>query len=401
MEPAPWSSATRTTPSWTSRYVKNMSEETLRKRDPMKSIRAMLDTKALIPLNSRSENPENNHRLSTEGDRARDGKGPLGRPFNTSDPSHHSDYSAQDMNKAPNASYTASPPAPPLSYNQSPRVAPSYPPPRPSSRESSQWGRDRRMSGSQAPQPPSASPYAGSPPQPYHSEPSKAVQSHPPQNPYPPNTTTQLPSISASLPQKQSGQPPSNPINFRFAHYDPAPAQRQSYPSPAPSSYAPAPRPAHHPAPQPYTAAYNPASSYHNGYVPPPGSFQAPPPPPPTALSPYPPLKIHQYGGQPILPANMAPPPSHSQPAPLAYAPQPNYSPSHQQRTLHRRTPSYEQAQSAPPPPPPPPPQREAAPERPQPEASSRQRRQYRSYHTPGTQFRNYSGPDSARRRGG
>ncbi|PVI02008.1 hypothetical protein DM02DRAFT_627206 [Periconia macrospinosa] len=410
-------STTRTTPSWNSRY-KNMSEETLRKRDPMKSIRAMLDAKALsegrIPPGSRSDKLENNHKAPMERDRSRD-TAPLARPFGSTDQSEHSDHSGQDINKAQASSYTASPPAPPLSYNQSPRVAPSYPPPRSVSQEtsSSQWPRDRRLSGSQAPRP-SASPYGGSPPQPYHPEPSKAVQSHPPPHShYSPTTTTQLPSISASLPQKPPGPPPSNPINFRFAHYDPAPQRPSSYPSPSPANYAPAPRPPHHVAPPPYTSSYNPPTSYHTGYVAPPGSFQAPPPPPPTAHSPYPPLKIHQYGGQPILPANMAPPPHHTQPAPLAFATQqppqqPTYAPSaHQQqqqqpRSIHRRTPSYEQAQApnaassaprdtaAPPPP--------SAP----PETASRQRRQYRSYHTPGTQFRNYQGPaESGRRRGG
>ncbi|CAI6328373.1 unnamed protein product [Periconia digitata] len=392
-----WSSATRTTPSWNPRYAKSMSEEALRKRDPMKSIRAMLDAKAIsegrIPSSSRPDKMENNHLPSTERDRMRDTTAPLARPYTATDSTEHSEHHGQDVNKGPSSSYTASPQAPPLSYNQSPRVAPSYPPPRSGSQEisSSHWARDRRMSGSQAPRPPSASPYAASPPQPYHAEPSQAASSHPPQHSrYTPTTTTQLPSISASIPQKSSGPPPNNPINFRFAHYDPAPSQRSSYPSPSAAAYAPVQRPSHHAPPPPYTPAINPPPQYHGGYIPPPGSFQAPPPPP-TALSPYPPLKIHQYGGQPILPANMAPPPpAHSQPPPMAFASQTAYPPSHPQ-TSHRRTPSYEQAPSVP---------REAASERPA-EGSSRQRRQYRSYHTPGTQFRNYSGPDSGRRRGG
>ena len=238
------------------------------------------------------------------------------------------------------------------------------------------WERDRRMSASQVPQQPAAPSYQPVAPQPYQSELNKRAATPPTHpNPY------ALPPGSLPLPPKPPGPPPSGPINFRFAHYDPAPP-RQSYPPPSPS-YPPASHAPPGPPQSQYAPGYTAPPGYQGGYVPPPGSFQAPPPPP-LNLPPFPPLKIHQYGGQPILPANMAPPP---QSGPLMTfvdqsAPPPAFSPPQSQLP----GPHYEQ--------------RESTGDRP-PEPQSRPRRQYRSYHAPGTQFRSYQGPGENRRRGG
>ncbi|KAF1961062.1 hypothetical protein CC80DRAFT_543435 [Byssothecium circinans] len=410
-EPASWSPGNRFAPRWTPRmpsYMKGMSEETLRKRDPLNAIRVMLDAKAIsegrIPASQRNDNAEHSRRAAVERERARDTTS-LARPFSASGIREISDSSGKDTTKQ---TVAVSPSAPPLSYHQSPSVAAAYPPPPRSDSQdttSSHWGRDRRLSGSQAsrdrrlsgsqaPLPPSASPYAPSPPQPYHPESNKVGSSQAPhQSPYVPPSAPQLPSISSTLPPKPPGPPPNPPINFRFAHYDPAPS-RSVYASPAPSSFPPPSHPVPYtaaPPPSPMASSYG-SASYHGGYVPPPGSFQAPPPPP-TALSPYPTLKIRQYGGQPILPANMAPPMPQSQP-PVTFVgqigPPPAYSPP-PQSSSHGRTPSFEQVSGL---------LAESSTDRPA-EGSSRQRRQYRSWHPPGTQFRSYQGPDTGRRRGG
>lgn len=248
-------------------------------------------------------------------------------------------------------------------------TGPSYPPA--ARRASQDWERDRRMSGSHAPQHPNQSPYSN-PSQPYHGERHRT-------GPTPPNHHSPYapPTGSIPLPPKPLVAPP---VNFRFAHYDPAPP-RPTYPPQSPT-YLPGSHPPQlGPPPPQYAPGY--PSPYQNTYVPPPGSFQAPPPL--SNLTPYPPLKIHQYGGQPILPANMAPPPGPFQP--------------HQQQQQPAYPPPHTQApQSQPPRPEYQPPQRENHSERP-PDPQSRPRRQYRSYHAPGTQFRTYQ--PSGRPKGG
>ena len=243
------------------------------------------------------------------------------------------------------------------------------------------WERDRRMSASQIPQQPAPSPYQVGGHQSYQSELNKRATSPPMvQSSYaaPPGT---LP-----LPSKPSVPPQAGPINFRFAHYEPAPP-RQSYPPTSPS-YPTASHAPPGPPPSPYAPSYPMPPTYQSGYVPPPGSFQAPPPPPPppppSNMPPFPPLKIHQYGGQPILPANMAPPPQSGSSMTFVGQPAPPAAFSPQQTQLP--APHYEQ--------------RENTGERPA-ESQSRPRRQYRSYHAPGTQFRSYQGPGESRRRGG
>jgi hypothetical protein len=145
--------------------------------------------------------------------------------------------------------------------------------------------------------------------------------------------------ITSNSDRRCRSLPPSAPIEYGFAHYNPAPP-RQPYinvwkapileakPSAAPAGppkpvQATLPKP---PGPPPsvpvklktsssrpphYTPGYSDrAPTYLGNYVQPPGSLQAPPPPPSSiGPAPYPPLKIHQYGSQPILPANMALPP--------------------------------------------------------------------------------------------
>lgn len=244
----------------------------------------------------------------------------------------------------------------------------------------SHWDRDRRQSGSQASRP---SPYQGSPPQSYHGEPSRHVPAH--QSPY------------ASLPPKPPGPPPANPGNFRFAHYDPVPpppASRTPY-QPSLSNYPPTSHPPHppHPPPPPGPYGHTYPSPYQHAYAPPSGLYQPQPPPPNAA---YPPLKIHQYGGQPILPASMAPPP-YTGPAQQVQHPAPNPAFSPPQGPASAPAPAPAQ------PPLQPNPHSEQGDRRdsnfmgPQ----SRPRRAYRSYHAPGTQFRTYNGPGGGRGRGG
>jgi hypothetical protein len=101
----------------------------------------------------------------------------------------------------------------------------------------------------------------------------------------------------------------------------------------------------------------------------------------------YPTLKIHQYGGQPILPANMAPLP-HSGPQMTFVGQQPQQQSAYSPPQSQPPRPQYE-------------PHREGQPGERPPEPQQRPRRQYRSYHAPGTQFRSYQGPGEGRRRGG
>jgi hypothetical protein len=386
-------------PDWAPKlpsYLTGMSEESLRRRDPLNAIRAMLDVKALaegrIPRSMRAENPDNARKSAADRERAHIVAPPPSRPLSPTGTHGSQDTAGKDAQRPSAGGYTQSPSTQPLSYTQSPTNAPSHPLSHHGSRTSqdatsSQWGRRRSHSGSQAPQS-----YANSPPQPYQPEPHRT-------NAPPHQSSTsapQLPSISAALPPKPPGPPPSNPINFRFAHYDPAPPRPPVYPSSNAAPYPATSYPPHYGPPPPSRyggpTSYSGPPSYHSGYVPPPGSFQAPPPPT-SAMSPYPPLKIHQYGGQPILPANMAPPPVHSQP-PAPYMSQPpsqgGYSPS-QQHEMPSRSSSYDQGSSS---------SRDAQERDRSSESQHRQRRQYRSYHAPGTQFRSYQGPESGRRRG-
>ncbi|KAI8943501.1 hypothetical protein NX059_001503 [Plenodomus lindquistii] len=342
--------------NWTppSNEVPREAEESLRRRDPLQRIRDMLDRKA---RENGRDPPDRSHYWRTS-------------PFAGAG----SGQSTHERSEV--AGYDPQRPSTGL-YDISPRVGPAYSATRRPSHDQSapQWEHDRRMSDSQGSQQPPVSPYpsAGAPHgyQGEHRRPGPNSPTH--QSPYGP------PPGSMPLPPKPPGPPPAGPINFRFAHYDPAPS-RQSYPPPSPS-YAPASHPSHGPPASQFAPIYG-SQGYQVGYIPPVGSFQAPPPP--SSLSSYPPLKIHQYGGQPILPANMAPPPQTGPPMtfigqsapPLAFSPPQAQHPG----------PHYEQ--------------REAQNERPL-EPQSRPRRQYRSYHAPGTQFRNYQGPGEHRRRGG
>ncbi|KAH7073862.1 hypothetical protein BKA63DRAFT_41768 [Paraphoma chrysanthemicola] len=329
------------------------SEETTRRRDPLQKIRDLLDRKARE--HGREPSDRSHYRSS-----------------NSFLPRVSSMQAAQDRQDV--AGYDPARPSAGL-YGASPSVGPAFPQPgRRGSQDHGHWERDRRMSGSQAPQQPSQSPYSN-PPQLHqgeHSRTNPSPSAH--QSPYVP------PAGSLPLPPKPPGPPP--PVNFRFAHYDPAPP-RPTYPPPSPTY----PQGSHPPqlGPPQYPSGY--ATAYQPGYQPPPGSFQAPPPPPGSSIAPYPPLKIHQYGGQPILPANMAPPPhSGSQMTFVGQQPQqqPAYSPTQGQPPR----PQYET-------------QREGQPGERPPEPQQRPRRQYRSYHAPGTQFRSYQGPGEGRRRGG
>jgi hypothetical protein len=381
--------------SRTPSFMRQMSLEELRRKDPLHMLRDMLNSKSK-PDGKQVGSQRLETSLFTPRERAQMTAPPLlSQPFSPSGRAEKADQ-AKETRRASSA-YNASPSTAPLPYQQSPSLAPAY-----LSRQGSQdlgpshWERDRRLSGSQTQQQPPTQPFAASPQ-------SKTVPPH--QSPFsapsgPVSAPQQLPSISQTLPSKSSGGQLSAPINFRFAHYDPAPP-RPAYQNPQPnypqSSQGPPPAP---PPPQ-YTPSYN-GPSHQGGYVPPPGSFQAPPPPlnPSTnASTPYPPLKIHQYGGQPILPANMAPPPPHTQPPNMTFmgqsAPQSAYSPPqhhaapHQQQNL-----SYEGNG----------PREQHSSERPVEPGSGpvrQPRRPYRSYHAPGSQFRPYTGPDSSRRRGG
>ncbi|KAF2203284.1 hypothetical protein GQ43DRAFT_470097 [Delitschia confertaspora ATCC 74209] len=306
------------------------------------------------------------------------------------------------------------------------------------------WENDRRMSGpQQRPQTPSGG-YQPHQPQPY---PQEYHQGGPPQ-PH----QQQLPAYGQPLPPKPN-QP--TPQNYRFAHYEPAQQQRgppqpppqqyiavahpQGPPPPPPGSQvvygAPPPHPHQSPYPgapgpsgpplqfaPPYSGpptyghpAYNAPPPPYQVYQPPPQGYGAPPPPPQG----YAPLKVHQYGGTPILPANIQPHPSQAPipqpPPPGAYAQGPPPPPVYGQPPPQQQ-PQYEVQQGPPPQqpqyemrqgsqgPPGPPPQQQATSESahsasrggPQP------RRRYRS-HAPvgGHEFKNYTGPNPPRRRGG
>jgi hypothetical protein len=351
------------------------SEDAPRRKDPLQKIRELLDRKA----RELGREPPDRSQYRFAG------------RLTSYLPRVSSMQAAQDQQDV--AGYDPTRPSAGL-YGSSSSAAPSYP--TGSRRESqdhgvSHWDREGRMSGSQAPQQPHQSPY-NNPSQLHHGNHNQAAStSSAHQSPY------SLPAGALPLPPKPPGPPP--PVNFRFAHYDPAPP-RPSYPPTSPT-YPPGSHPPSlgPPPPSHYPPSYHPP--YQGSYVPPPGSFQAPPPPP-SNLASYPPLKIHQYGGQPILPANMAPPPhlgpqmpylgqqQGPPPPPSAYSP-----PQSQQQQQHQQQqptvltvpiPQYERPRGD-----------EAREQRPEPQ--QRPRRQYRSYHAPGTQFRTYQGPKQGPRR--
>ncbi|KAL5114995.1 hypothetical protein ACEQ8H_007104 [Pleosporales sp. CAS-2024a] len=345
------------------------AEEPPRRKDPLQKIRELLDRKARE--NGRKPPDRSPYRMSG------------GPSFMPRMPSMQPAQERQDV-----AGYDPTRPSAGL-YGLPSSTAPSYSAPSAAARRESQdhglphWDRDRRMSASQVSQQPNQSPYNNPPPQPHQAESSRTTSiSSAHQSPY------TLPPGSLPLPPKPPGPPP--PVNFRFAHYDPAPP-RPSYP-PASPTYPPSSHAAAALSSPQYQ--HNHHLPYQGGYIPPPGSFQAPPPPPPSHLTPFAPLKIHQYGGQPILPASMAPPP------PSIVGSHTHY---HSQQSSFQHAPPapYSGSQG----PPPPPQQQYEAPrgdeshagERPEPQ--QRPRRQYRSYHAPGTQFRTYSGPKQGPRR--
>lgn len=384
-------------------HIQPMSLEELRRKDPLHMLREMLGARdGNSPLNQRPDDGQRRERSH------------MTAPPYPSRPYSPTNVDRAEESRRTSGAYNASPSQAPLSYQQSPIAAPAYLP-RQNSQEAaaSHWEHGRRLSGSQPTQAgTSQTPqfihqqHAGSPPQ------HNSSLSH--QSPFSAPKTTQLPSISQSIPSKPA-------INFRFAHYDPAPPrashppQQSSYTPPShqhPSTHAPPPPPPPPPppaAPQ-YNYGYNGpyGSNYHSSQPPP------PPPPPPTASTPYPPLKIHQYGGQPILPANMAPPPpTHQRQSP--YAEQngdPNidpqlmaYSPPQQ-----HQVPQQQQGTTYPPP-------SASAPSAASTSNSTQQaqdrsgdrsgdsngpqprpRRAYRAYHAPGSQFRPYNGPDAKKK---
>ena len=361
------------------------SEESLRRRDPLQKIRDLLDKKA------REHGREPSERSSY-------GRPPVFPNRPTGQPP-----SGQERGEV--AGYDPTRPATGL-YDSLPGGSYPYPSRRePHEQTTQHWDHDRRASGSQAPQHSAASPYQSHAAQSHYSEHSRSGPTPPThQSPYAP------PPGSLSLPPKPPGPPP---INYRFAHYDPAPAPRP-YPPQSPS-FPPSSHPPQSTSQPQYPNPYGNAPAYQGGYIPPPGSFQAPPPPPSSVPS-YQPLKSHQYGGQPILPANMAPPPpqQHNGPPPPtlpfigqgAPPPPPAHASSQPQGSqqayspTHPHPPALQYEQQAQPQ------QREAqsqnssSTERSS-DSQSRPRRPYRSYHAPGTQFRSYQGPGEQRRRGG
>ncbi|EUC42819.1 hypothetical protein COCMIDRAFT_102474 [Bipolaris oryzae ATCC 44560] len=357
------------------------SEESLRRRDPLQKIRELLDKKA----RERGREPPDHPSYV--------------RPPVFPNRPNPQPPSGQDQGEV--AAYDPTRPSTGL-YDSLPGGSYSYASRRESHEQAApHWEHDRRMSGSQPTQHSAASPYQSHAAHSHYGEHSRSGPTPPThQSPYAP------PPNSLPLPPKPPGPPPA--INYRFAHYDPAPPR--PYPPQSPS-YPPSTSHPPQSAAQPqYPNPYSNAPSYQGGYIPPPGSFQAPPPPP-SSMPSYQPLKIHQYGGQPILPANMAPPPpQHNGPPPPtlpfigqgAPPPPPTHASSQSQGSQQAYSPTH---------PHPPPLQYEQQPREPQPQngtaserssdSQSRPRRPYRSYHAPGTQFRSYQGPTEQRRRGG
>ncbi|KAF1945570.1 hypothetical protein EJ02DRAFT_33547 [Clathrospora elynae] len=361
------------------------SEESLRRRDPLQKIRDLLDRKARElgrepPDRSQYRRPPVYFQQMRAQQRAQNGQNTQTVQNAQNNQNVQSSQSSQERQEV--AGYDPTRPSTGL-YDAPPSTAQGYASRRESQDQAAQqWEHDRRMNGSQAVQQPAASPYQNNAAQPQygeHNKPGPTPPTH--QSPYAP------PPGSLPLPPKPPGPPPSAPINFRFAHYEPAPP-RQPY-LPQSPSYPPASHPAQGPPQPQYTPVYGAPPTYQSGYIPPPGSFQAPPPPPSGISAPYPPLKFHQYGGQPILPASMAPP-LHTGPMTQFGQPGPQQGPQAFSPTQGHPPPmQYEQ-------------QNGLGPMERAPEPQSRPRRPYRSYHAPGTQFRSYQGPgEQNRRRGG
>ena len=318
---------------------------------------------------------------------------PFSRPFSPSE----RPTTGRDSRKPSVSAYSPTPSNALLQYEQSPRDRQLSYNPQHHRQDSldhgsrSQWEPNRRSSGSQAPPSQPSSQYADSPRQTYVPDFGGRPGPTPParQSPYAPPSAPHLPPPSSTIPSK----PSAPPTVYRFAHYDPAPPK--AWPSQQPVTYAPPSQPPSTSAP-PHPSQYPnpyPSQSQYQGYVPPPGSFQAPPPPPQlNASTPYPPLKIHQYGGQPILPANMAPPPPHSAPPYNQSPPTPVYSqPAHPPHSSPQLSRAPFEIPHAPGPP-------ALVPPHERPDNGPRPRRPYRSYHAPGTEFRSYQGPNQRRR---
>ncbi|EDU46371.1 predicted protein [Pyrenophora tritici-repentis Pt-1C-BFP] len=331
-------------------------DESLRRRDPLQKIRELLDRKAL-DRKARENGQEQPERPQYWPPPVFSTSRPNPQPSSTQE---RTEVAAYDPTRPATGLYDG---LPGTSHSYSRRQSYDHPP---------HWEHDRRGSVSQAQQQ-AASPYQSHAPQPHYGEHHKSGRTPPThQSPYAP------PSGSLPLPPKPPGPLPSAPINFRFAHYDPVPP-RQTYPPQSPS----------YPSMLPPTKAAmsHPQAPFKHRL------------PRYRVCHPTQPLKIHQYGGQPILPANMAPPPQQGGPPPLPYLtqaapPQPQqgsqqaaYSPTHPHPPPHTQ---YDQRDA----------QAQNNGDRSS-DPQSRPRRPYRSYHAPGTQFRSYQGPGEQRRRGG
>ncbi|KAF2462666.1 uncharacterized protein BDR25DRAFT_308186 [Lindgomyces ingoldianus] len=383
---------------WSSKNLgspKEHAPEALPDKNPLDRIKRMLDAKKQNMLEHHATDGYHGSQASqgSQGQQTQQGppsrRGSLERP-NMAPPFARAfnSYDRPESRGESRRPSAASPPTGHYSYNHSPHeshAAPYVPPSRHTSADqgSRQWNDGRRLSGPPTPhQPPPPAPYGAPPYQPYnpdYSRPGPTPPTH--QSPYPPPNAHSMPPSSQPLPAKPPGPPAQ--VTYRFAHYDPAPPMI-TYPQASPPTYPTSSHPPPHAIPPPpphYATPYN-ASHQYQGYVPPPGSFQAPPPPPPQPMSQYPPLKIHQYGGQRILPANMAPPLPQSPMSP--YGPPPHAPAFSQQagppKPHYEHPPSASQERSI---------------------QESRPRRQYRSWHAPGTEFRSYQGPNQRGRRGG
>lgn len=169
-------------------------------------------------------------------------------------------------------------------YRRSPRDCPivDYPPRRTSYDHPDRraWARERRGSASYA--------SSGSPDLHRRSAHLESRHHHTspylPSNPHLPNRPPTGPN---TLPPRPPVPPSQSPINFRFAHYDPAPSSHarpgphypqlvNGPPAPPPSSQPTASYPPRLP---PVHIPMAPLIPPQHGYVPPQGSFQAPPPP--------------------------------------------------------------------------------------------------------------------------
>ncbi|KAF2811839.1 uncharacterized protein BDZ99DRAFT_519083 [Mytilinidion resinicola] len=273
-----------------------------------------------------------------------------------------------------------------FSFSQSPVDQQGHPGPhtRPNSTEQHgyrpPWEDGRRASAPQQ-HPPPISPY-GPPPQGYPPDYNGQARA-------PPQSGPPLP------PFVQTAQAPP-PYNYRFAHYDSQGPPQNQYPTPVSGSYGPPPpQPPTHQSPYPpqqppqHNPAYSGPPSF-SMYQPhqPPQPYQSQPPPhhqqaPPPHQSPYPPLKYagSQYGGQPILPANMDPRNSQSTP-PQPYG-QPPHLPAFSQQPPHK--PQFEHTTGP-------------GPQHGQPQEYQPKRRPRNYVGIAGSEFRTYTGPNQKRR---